>query len=59
MKKQAVGILKETPISLNPSKTSSGGKFVSLTLEVLVYSDEERLYIYEELRRSENIMYVL
>ena len=59
MKKQALDILKEKPFSLNPSKTSSGEKFVSLTLEVLVFSDEERLYIYEELRRSENIMYVL
>jgi uncharacterized protein len=55
----AVHVLKEKPFSLTPSNTSSSGKFVSVTLEVLVYSDDERLYIYEELRTAECIKYVL
>lgn len=52
-------ILKEKPFSLTPSNKSSSGKFVSLTLEVLVYSDDERLYIYEELRKIESVKYIL
>lgn len=59
MHTRAVHILKEKPFSLTPSKKSSSGKFISLTLEVIVYSDDERVYIYEELRKAECIKYVL
>lgn len=59
MHAKTVHILKEKPFSLTPSNKSSSGKFVSLTLEVLVYSDDERLYIYEELRKAECVKYVL
>lgn len=59
MHAKTVHILKEKPFSLTPSNRSSTGKFVSLTLEVLVFSEEERLYIYEELRKLECIKYIL
>lgn len=59
MHAKTVHILKEKPFSLTPSNKSSSGKFVSLTLEVLVYSEDERLYIYEELRKAECIKYIL
>lgn len=59
MHASAVHILKEKPFTLTPSNKSSSGKFVSLTLEVLVYSEDERLYIYEELRKVECIKYIL
>lgn len=59
MHAKTVHILKEKPFSLTPSKKSSSGKFVSLTLEVIVYSDDERVYIFEELQKAECIKYVL
>ncbi|MDD3466721.1 MAG: DUF493 domain-containing protein [Campylobacterales bacterium] len=59
MHARAVHILKEKPFSLTPSNKSSSGKFVSLTLEVMVYSDDERVFIYEELKQAECIKYVL
>jgi len=59
MHAKAVHILKEKPFTLEPSNKSTSGKFVSLTLEVLIYSDDERLYIYEELRKTECIKYIL
>ncbi len=59
MHTHTVRILKEKPFSLMPSNKSSSGKFVSLTLEVMIYSDDERLYIYEELRKTQCIKYIL
>lgn len=49
----------EKPFSLKPSNKSSGGKFVSIIFEVHVYSEDERLYLYEELRKQKDILYVL
>jgi uncharacterized protein len=59
IKKMALVIAEGRAFSLNISNKSSSGKFVSVTLEVLVYNDDERVYIYEELRKSKHILYIL
>jgi uncharacterized protein len=59
IKKTAVDIAGTKPFSLNISNKSSSGKFVSITLEVLVHNDDERVYIYESLRKSKHILYIL
>jgi len=59
IKKMALDIVGEKPFTLNVSNKSSSGKFVSVTLEVLIYNDDERVYIYEELRKSKHILYIL
>ncbi|MGE4296362.1 MAG: DUF493 domain-containing protein, partial [Campylobacterales bacterium] len=45
--------------TLKPSKTSAKGTFISLHLEVLVFSHEERTFIYEELRASKGFLHIL
>lgn len=41
--------LGDAPYSLNASNKSSGGKYVSMNLELTVYSDFHRLRLYEVL----------
>ncbi|MFP3982776.1 MAG: DUF493 domain-containing protein [Desulfurivibrionaceae bacterium] len=49
--RQAVSeIIKESPHSLTPSRTSRTGKYVSYNLEVFVASEEIRDYYFNELR---------
>jgi uncharacterized protein len=59
IRRMAVEIAEGKAFSLNVSNKSSTGKFVSITLEILVYNDDERVYIYESLRKSKHILYIL
>jgi putative lipoic acid-binding regulatory protein len=52
-------ILAERPYSLNPSKTSSSGKYISMNLELLVHNEDERTYFYETLKAHQHIKMVL
>lgn len=52
-------IVGEKEHTLKPSKTSSKGTFVSLHLEVLVFSHDERIFIYEELLASKGFLHIL
>lgn len=52
-------IVGEKVHTLSPSKTSAKGTFVSLHLEVLVFSHDERTFIYEELRASKGFLHIL
>lgn len=48
---------REHKVSL--SNTSSTGKFVSYSCELLIMNDEERLFFYEEFKRQEAVLYLL
>jgi putative lipoic acid-binding regulatory protein len=52
-------ILAERPYSLNPSKASSSGKYISMNLELLVHNEDERTYFYETLKAHQHIKMVL
>lgn len=55
----AMEIFGERKYSLNPSKTSSGGKYISMNLELLVHNEDERTYFYETLKAHPHIKMVL
>ncbi len=41
------------------SKNSSSGKFVSMNFEMLVHSEDERHFIFDELKKHNKIKFVL
>ena len=51
--------LGDAPYSLADSRRSSGGKYISVTLEVTVYSDYHRLRLYQVLGDHPDIKVVL
>jgi putative lipoic acid-binding regulatory protein len=51
--------LGDAPYSLSQSRTSSKGKYISMTLEVTVYSDYHRLRYYQLLTDDPDIKVVL
>lgn len=42
-------IIKESAYILTDSHTSSGGRYVSMNLELIVHSEQERLSLYQQL----------
>ncbi|MEF3192184.1 MAG: DUF493 domain-containing protein [Campylobacterales bacterium] len=46
-------------VTLSRGNTSRTGKFCTLNLELLIVSDEERLYLYEALGRHEAVSMIL
>ncbi len=52
-------IILEKPHKLKPSKSSKGGKYQSFDLEIIVASDDERIVVYESLRKHQEIKMVL
>ena len=64
MKREAMQIvisehLGDAPYSLSKSRASSGGKYISMSLEVTVYSDYHRLRTYQVLGDHPDIKVVL
>jgi len=51
--------LGDAPYSLSESKKSSGGKYVSMNLELTVHSDYQRLRLYEALAADAAVKVVL
>ena len=51
--------LGDAPYSLSESKKSSGGRYVSLNLELTVHSDYHRLRLYEVLSAHPAVKVVL
>ncbi len=49
----------DAPYSLAESRRSSGGKYISLTLEMTVYSDYHRLRLYQVLGDHPDVKVVL
>jgi putative lipoic acid-binding regulatory protein len=52
-------IFSERHYTLNPSKTSKGGKYISMNLELLVHNEDERTYFYETLKAHQHVKMVL
>ena len=52
-------VIAEREHSLTHSKTSSGGKYTSLNLDMLVHNEEDRQFIYDALKAHQNIKMVL
>lgn len=55
----AMEIFCEREYSLVPSKTSKGGKYISMNLELLVHNEDERTYFFETLKAHQHIKMVL
>lgn len=55
----AMEVCSERIYSLKPSKLSTGGKYVSMNLELLVHNEDERTYFYETLKAHQHIKMVL
>lgn len=51
--------VRERPLILTDSHISSGGRYVSMNLEVMVYGDEQRLELYRLLAGDPAIRVVL
>lgn len=52
-------LVQERPLALTDSHVSSGGRYVSMNLEVMVHGDEERLELYRLLAGDPAIRVVL
>lgn len=52
-------VITQREFTLESSKASSKGKFVSFNLEILVHNDDDRVSIYELLRQHKLIKMVL
>jgi putative lipoic acid-binding regulatory protein len=58
--RQAISeIITDSKHSINFSNTSSSGKYISLSLEILVPNEEARNYFFNELRDHPDIKLVL
>jgi putative lipoic acid-binding regulatory protein len=55
----AMEIFCERNYSLEPSKLSRGGKYISMNLELLVHNEDERTYFFETLKAHQHIKMVL
>lgn len=58
--KQAIrDVIDEREHKLTHSKSSKGGKYVSMNLDMLVHNEDDRNFIYEALKAHQNIKMVL
>jgi putative lipoic acid-binding regulatory protein len=53
------GTITEKKYKLSVSNSSKGGKFISMSLEVQVVSEEERLHLFKQFETHQDIKYVL
>jgi putative lipoic acid-binding regulatory protein len=59
LKKAIHDVIDEREHRLTHSRNSKGGKYVSMNLELLVHSEDDRNFIYEALKAHSNIKMVL
>lgn len=52
-------VIDEREHKLSHSKNSKSGKYVSMNLDLLVHNDDDRNFIYEALKKHQNIKMVL
>lgn len=52
-------VILEREHTLEHSKASKAGKYVSMNLELLVHNEDDRNFIYEALKRHQQIKMVL
>ncbi len=52
-------VIDEREHKLTHSKNSKGGKYISMNLDMLVHNEDDRNFIYEALKKHQNIKMVL
>ena len=52
-------VLDEREHKLAPSNNSKTGKYISMSLDLLVHNEDDRTFIYEALKKHQNIKMVL
>jgi putative lipoic acid-binding regulatory protein len=52
-------VILEREHNLNHSKASKTGKYVSMNLDLLVHNEDDRNFIYEALKKHQNLKMVL
>lgn len=52
-------IIDDREHKLLHSKSSKGGKYISMNLDILVHNEDDRNFIYESLKAHKNITMVL
>ena len=52
-------VIDEREHKLTHSKKSKGGKYISMNLDMLVHNEDDRNFIYEALKKHQNIKMVL
>ena len=59
IQKAVKDVIDEREHKLSDSKSSKGGKYVSMNLDMLVHNDDDRKTIYEELKKHDNVKMVI
>jgi len=58
--KQAIrDVIDEREHKLTHSKSSKGGKYISMNLDILVHNEDDRNFIYEALKAHQHVKMVL
>jgi len=52
-------VIAEREHKLTPSNKSKGGKYTSMNLDLLVHNEDDRTFIFEALKKHQNIKMVL
>ena len=52
-------VIDERERKLTPSNKSKTGKYVSMNLDILVHNEDDRTFIFEALKKHQNIKMVL
>jgi putative lipoic acid-binding regulatory protein len=52
-------VIEERDHSLNASNKSKTGKYISMNLDVLVHNEDDRTFIFDALKRHQDIKMVL
>ncbi len=59
LKQAIMDVISKREHKLTHSKNSKGGKYVSMNLDMLVYNEDDRNFIYEALKAHQHIKMVL
>ena len=59
LKEAICDVIYEREYKLTYSKSSKGGKYISMSLDMLVHNEDDRNFIYEALKTHKNIKMVL
>jgi len=59
LKKAVHDVIEEREHKLTPSNSSKSGKYVSMNLDLLVHNEDDRTFIYDALKKHQDIKMVL
>ncbi len=59
LQKAIKDVIDEREHKLTHSKSSKGGKYISMNLDILVHNEDDRNFIYEALKAHQHIKMVL